>query len=243
GNCENGVTLPEPASVPGSAAEEPASVTTTAVSRAAAGTTPKCTARAPAASLMPAMPPAARPCGRTLLAAKCSSCASLETNTSSSSSALVAAPTTSSPSLSVITSQTSPFAGASPGTTRLTTPPAVPSASGGTSASSGTSASTRSPASSGTTSLTGTPPESEGAVPLGGIAGRSSTLTRCSRPRFVTAPTKPRAVVATGGRSTSCLLRASPSSGGAGGAASAVRASSPVADSSAQHGVSATSRG
>ena len=60
------------------------------------------------ASLIPAMPPAARPCGRTAAAPKRSSCASLVTKTSSS--VLVAsstAPTTWSPSLSAITSNSS----------------------------------------------------------------------------------------------------------------------------------------
>ena len=61
------------------------------------------------ASLMPAMPPAARPCGRTAEAGKRSSCASEVMKTRSSSpSRSSTAPTTSSPSLSAMTSHSSP---------------------------------------------------------------------------------------------------------------------------------------
>ncbi len=99
-----GVTLSEPPSVPGSAPEEPDEVTTTP-SRAGS-TTPKNATRAPRPSLMPAMPPAERPWGRTELAGKRSSWASLVTKTRSRSSrSATAAPTTRSPSLRLMTSQ------------------------------------------------------------------------------------------------------------------------------------------
>ena len=64
--------------VPGSAADEPDTVTTTA---SAAGTAPKNTTRASGASRTPAMPPPARPCGRTEAAGKRSSWASEVTKT------------------------------------------------------------------------------------------------------------------------------------------------------------------
>src|SRR5579875_1741825 len=59
-----------------------------------------------------------------------------------------------------------------------------------------TSATTDSPGSVETNSLTGAPPESAGECALGGSAGRSSTLTRISRPAEVSTPTKPLAVAA-----------------------------------------------
>ena len=65
GYSVNGVTFTDPASVPGSAADDPATVTTTG-SPAPSPTTPNQIARAPGASLTPAIPPAGRPWGRTL---------------------------------------------------------------------------------------------------------------------------------------------------------------------------------
>ena len=58
------------------------------------------------------MPPAARPCGRTEDAGKCSSCASDVTNTSSSDSPdSWTAPTTRSPGRSATSSNSSRFCG------------------------------------------------------------------------------------------------------------------------------------
>ncbi len=154
------------------------------------------------------MPPAARPCGRTVDAGKCSSEASDETKTSRSSAAAAPAPTTSSPSLSVITSQASRFAGTSAAATRLTTPDAVPRASVGAAGSSDASDTSDSPGASATTSPTGTPPDRLGALSVGGSAGRSSTEHAArSRPRDVTAPTSPRAVAGRSARRTSCRCR------------------------------------
>ena len=86
--------------------------------------------RAASCREMPAIPPAARPCGRTLPASKRSSWASLVTRTSTSESAAVPAKTTRSPSAREMTSQESPRPGSSPGLTRLTTPRAVASTTG-----------------------------------------------------------------------------------------------------------------
>ena len=91
GNSANGVTLTLAAPVPGSAPDRPATVTTTISPPAAAAsgpTAPNHTADAPADSLIPAMPPAGRPCGRTEAAGKRSNCASLVTNTRSASSSV-----------------------------------------------------------------------------------------------------------------------------------------------------------
>ena len=77
-----------------------------------ASTAPNHTTEVPEASRMPAMPPAARPCGRTEEAAYRSSCASDVMNTSSSDSAdSCTAPTTRSPDFSVISSNSSRFCG------------------------------------------------------------------------------------------------------------------------------------
>ena len=62
-------------------------------------TAPKKTTLAFGERLMPAMPPAGAPCGRTADAGKCSSWASLVTKTSSAPSGAEAAPTTASPGL------------------------------------------------------------------------------------------------------------------------------------------------
>ena len=81
----------------------------------------------PAPSLMPAMPPPDRPCGRTPEAGKWSSWASVEMKQSSSSPvASSTAPTTSSPSLRPMTSHSS--RPSTSGLTRLTMPSRVPSA-------------------------------------------------------------------------------------------------------------------
>jgi len=75
---------------------------------AAASTAPNHTTSVPAASRMPAMPPAARPWGRTADAGKRSSRASLVMNTSSASApGSCAAPTTRSPCFSAISSKES----------------------------------------------------------------------------------------------------------------------------------------
>src|SRR5690606_5185589 len=126
GNSAKSDTFARPGSVPGSVPVGVEIVTTTA---SAGSTAPKKSTSAFGASLMPAMPPAAAPWGRTAEAAKCSSCASEVTKTSSSSSRLWAAPTSSSPGLSAITSKSGRF-GKPPGATRLTTPWRVPSVIG-----------------------------------------------------------------------------------------------------------------
>ncbi len=163
------------------------------------------------------MPPAERPCGRTADAANRSSWASDVTNTSSAESACAAArstaPTTSSPSLSEMTSQAS-LPGRS-GTTRLTTPDAVPSASPASASVSEARATTRSPASSVTYSLSGPPPASDSGPAVGGTAGMSTTPSRSTRPAEVTTPTWPRAVARTREATTSCAAR-SPGAGGSG---------------------------
>ena len=101
------MTFTEPAPVPGNAPEESATVTSTA---SAASTAPNQTTLAPAASFTPAMPPPARPCGRTVDAAKCSSIADEVTNASCAvGEEGWAAPTTSSPSFSVMISKESLF--------------------------------------------------------------------------------------------------------------------------------------
>ena len=123
GNSCSGVTFTLPAVVPGSAPARPATVITTAgeyvpggpdgdPEAAAASTAPNHTTEAPADSRTPAMPPAARPCGRTEDAGKRSSCASDVTNTSSSDSPdSWTAPTTRSPGRSAISSNSSRFCG------------------------------------------------------------------------------------------------------------------------------------
>ena len=83
--------------------------------------------------------------------------------------------------------------------TRLTMPLAVPSATPEPAPSTAARASTVSPGSSVTNSVTGWPPDSEGAASFGGSAGISSTLSRIIRPADVTAPTVPRAVAETAG--------------------------------------------
>ena len=115
GYSANGVTFADPVWVPGSASDPPLIVTTLAPhspSDRVRSTAPKNTALAVAVRLTPAIPPAERPCGRTLSAPNRNSWASLLMNTRSQS-ALVSstAPTTSSPSLSAITSHESRFAG------------------------------------------------------------------------------------------------------------------------------------
>ena len=101
---------------------------------------------APGESRMPAIPPAARPCGRTADAGKRSSWASLVTKTRSSSPSRSAA----APDDAVAVAQRDDLpVAARPGwsvVTRLTTPGAVPSARPGPSASSGTIVSGSSPA-------------------------------------------------------------------------------------------------
>ena len=74
----------------------------------------------------------------------------------------------------------------------------------------------------------------------GGIAGRSSTPSRISRPARVSTPTSPRAVEGTAETTTSCLARPPPVPTGS---SLGVRASSPVEESSTKHGSSATSSG
>ena len=80
------------------------------------------------------MPPAPRPCGRTLAAWNRSSWASEVTSARKSVSAAVPAKTTRSPSDREMTSQLSAFLGSSPGLTRLMTPSAVARTIGGLSA-------------------------------------------------------------------------------------------------------------
>ncbi len=75
-------------------------------------TAPKKTTEASSASEIPAMPPAGQPCGRTSVAEYFNSCASVVTNTRSSSPVVSSiAPATESPSLRVIASNTSRFLG------------------------------------------------------------------------------------------------------------------------------------
>ena len=158
------------------------------------------------------MPPAARPCGRTEAAGKRSSCASEVMNTSSSVSPdSGTAPTTRSPGRSAISSKSSRFCGYS-GSTRLTTPSAVPSAT--PAESTGHSPATVSPGSSAANSPTAVPPASDAAPALGGNPGSSSTFTLTSRPADVTTPIVPRAVVRTAATSTSWVARASSPAGG-----------------------------
>ena len=150
------------------------------------------------------MPPAATPCGRTAEAEKRSSCASELTKTSSSSSAAGAAPISVSPSLSAMSSK-SGFAGNALGTTRLTMPARVPSATG-RSLERSTSASTFSLRSAmARYSPIFTPAAS--CTELVGIAGSSNGLNRISRPLEVTAPISLRLEVSTRERMASCLLR------------------------------------
>ena len=155
GYSENGVTLTDPASVPGSADADPGDGDRDTPSPGSSAVNE--TTRAPAASLMPAMPPPDRPCGRTWPAPKCSSWQSLVTKHSASSPVRSStAPTTSSPSLSEMTSQSS-LAERYSGFTRFTTPCLVPSARPGEPGSKPVSASTRSP-SRVRNSPTGAPP-------------------------------------------------------------------------------------
>ena len=127
GNSVKADTLALPGSVPGRVWLPEAIVATTASSAASAARLVKNTTRASGPSLMPAIPPAVRPCGRTVDAGKRNSWASEATNTSSSSSAPWTAPTTSSPALSAMISKSGLFA-QSFGVTRLTMPCRVPSA-------------------------------------------------------------------------------------------------------------------
>src|SRR5690606_27690898 len=83
-------------------------------------------------------------------------------------------------------------------------------------------------------------PDRLGAPPSGGRAGSSRALIRIIRPRLVTSPTSPRAVVRTAAMTASCLARG-PSDGI--GSALEVRASSPVDDRRTKQGSSLTSRG
>lgn len=106
-----------------------ASETVATTDSVAGSTTPKKRTDAPELSLTPAMPPAGAPCGRTAEAEKCSSCASVVTNTSSASSGASAAPTTVSPCFRPMTSR-SGRTGSADGTMRLTVPWAVPMAIG-----------------------------------------------------------------------------------------------------------------
>jgi hypothetical protein len=124
GKSPNADTLARPGSMPAIVADDAEIVTTSAPSGA---TEEKKRTRAPAPRLTPATPPAWMPWGRTETAGKCSSCASLVTNTSSSVSAPWRAPTTSSPFFSAMTSN-SGFAGSADGAMRFTTPCRVPSA-------------------------------------------------------------------------------------------------------------------
>ena len=117
----NGVTLTAPASVPASAEDAPETVTTTDPSGAPGSTAPNHTTCWPSVTRTPAMPPPARPWGRTPSAPKCSSWASEVTKHSVSSPvASSTAPTTSSPSLSPMTSHSSRLS--TSGLTRFTTP-------------------------------------------------------------------------------------------------------------------------
>ena len=193
GYSPNGVTLTAPGSVPGSAVVDPDAVTTT---EASGSTTPNQATCSPAATRTPCMPPPARPCGRTPSAPKCSSWASVVMKQSVSRPVSSwTAPTTSSPSLSPMTSHSSlPMTS---GLTRLTMPSRVPRASPGPSVASVQSASARSPGSS----------ESDLADRVAtlevGVVGRrrqvaadrSSTSSLTSRPREVSSPISPRAVV------------------------------------------------
>ncbi|MCY1370078.1 hypothetical protein D9M69_571530 [compost metagenome] len=111
GYSANAVTFPAPGAVPGKAPSVPDTVTTTAASSPGA-TVPKNSTWSPAASLIPAMPPAVRPCGRTFAALKRSSWACLVRNTRSTSSAPAGStPTTVSLSLRAMTSQSSRLRG------------------------------------------------------------------------------------------------------------------------------------
>src|SRR6185312_10042651 len=92
GYSSNGVTLTDPGEVPGRASCVDATVTTT-VAASPAATEPKNATESPAASLIPATPPAVRPWARTVEAGKCSSCAWRVMKTRSSSSAGTLRPT------------------------------------------------------------------------------------------------------------------------------------------------------
>ena len=206
GYSDSGVTLTDDA-VPGPrprpSAGRPPAVTTTGSSTTSStssgalrSTALKPTTEAPAASFIPAMPPAERPCGRTAEAGKRSR-SPVEANSTSSSSPSTSslAPTTSSPDRSAMTSTASPLTGHS-GATRLTTPCRVTSTRPGPVSASADSARIRSPRSSEANSEAGAPPRSDSApVVTAGTAGRSRTPMRRTRPAEVTSPTWPRVVV------------------------------------------------
>jgi hypothetical protein len=102
GNSLKRETLARPGSAPASVSAGVEIVATT--TSEPGSTAPKKIAVAFAPRLMPAMPPAATPWGRTCEAPKWSSCASEVTNTRSSESGPWATPTTSSPGFSATTS-------------------------------------------------------------------------------------------------------------------------------------------
>ena len=141
------------------------------------------------------MPPPERPCGRTPSAPKCSSCASEVMKQSVSSPvASSRAPTTSSPSLSEITSHSS--RASTSGLTRLTTPCA------GAEREPGAVGRQRGQRQRPLAGLEGehlaerqAALEVAGRWPTAGSVGRSSTPSLSSRPREVSTPTSPRAVV------------------------------------------------
>ena len=122
GNSAYGVTFTLAGAVPGRAPSLPATVTTTGSAAsppaepaswpAAGSTAPNQTTDARGESLMPAIPPAARPCGLTADAPNLSSWASLVTKTRSWSSwSSWTAPTTRSPSFREMTSKSAAFCG------------------------------------------------------------------------------------------------------------------------------------
>ena len=200
----------------------------------------------PAASLMPAMPPAARPCGRTADAGKCRSEASEEIehelvgvgSTGDRADHLVA----------VLEGDHLPrVAVAGDVAGRHPLHRALDGRRARASARRRRARPGRPPARAAarvTTSPSGTPPDERGgAVGRAAAPGRSSTETRTIRPCDVTTP-----ISATRGRRDRAahdvvLGPRAHRRRGAGRSSDAVRASSPVADSSTQHGVSATSSG
>ena len=189
-------------------------------------------------SLIPAIPPPARPCGRTLAASKVRSFASWVTNVRAlSSEEHTVAAITISFGLSLITSHSVWFSGYS-GFTRLITPFAVASAS---TSFNGTSPTSFSPFARATTSVALTPVVNTGVPEESSNTTKSMTDRRTMRPVEVTAPISPRAVVGTIEVKTSCLMRLPGSIRASRIGLPTVRPIMPEAVSSTQQGSSAIS--
>ena len=146
------------------------------------------------------------------------------------------APTNESPSSSRITFQSLAELGTSL-MTRLTVPNAVAKNSDDSGISSAISASGISPLARVMNSLRAPPPATDRGAPIAS-AGKPITDCRITRPKLVTIPTSPRAVVLTIDLIVSWLVRFLPKSSGV---PSVVRASNPVADISTKQGSSLTS--